>query len=171
MILLSMLVFIGCGTSEKPTSTQSKQDKVIEKEEVESENVQGKIEKEEEIVAKPDIAEQDNKGVEYKKENKPSAEALAADPKASDKTVESGYTKSISEIHAAYEQLDPELFPYQPYYKYKEFYYLHDEEAEKIHTGQYAEILMGIAKLPAGAFYYMPYTAIKTPSGDEVLVT
>jgi hypothetical protein len=134
---------------------------------------QVKTEKEEEQIAKPDIAEQDNKGSENnsKKENKPSAEALAADPKASDKTVESGYTKSISEIHAAYEQLDPELFPYQPYYKYKEFYYLHDEEAEKVHTGQYAEILMGIAKLPAGAFYYMPYTAIKTPSGDEVLVT
>jgi hypothetical protein len=143
------------------------------KEKVENKKEQGKIEKEEEQIAKPNGAEQDNKGGENnsKKENKPSAEALAADPKASDKTVESGYTKSISEIHAAYEQLDPELFPYQPYYKYKEFYYLHDEEAEKVHTGQYAEILMGIAKLPAGAFYYMPYTAIKTPSGDEVLVT
>jgi hypothetical protein len=134
---------------------------------------QVKTENEEEQIAKPNRAEQDNKGGENnsKKENKPSAKALAADPKASDQTVESGYTKSISEIHAAYEQLDPELFPYQPYYKYKEFYYLHDEEAEKIHTGQFAEIVMGIAKLPSGAFYYMPYTAIKTPAGDEVLVT
>ena len=143
------------------------------KEKVENKKEQGKIEKEEEQIAKPNGAEQDNKGGENnsKKENKPSAEALAADPKASDKTVESGYTKSISEIHAAYEQLDPELFPYQPYYKYKDFYYLHDEKSEEIRTGQYAEILMGIAKLPAGDFYYMPYTAIKTLSGDEVLVT
>lgn len=101
----------------------------------------------------------------------PSSKALAADPKASDQTVESGYTKSISEIHAAYEQLDPEFFPYQPYYKYKEFYYLHDEEVEKIRNGQYAEILMGIAKLDAGDFYYMPYAPIQTPAGDEVLVT
>lgn len=134
---------------------------------------QVKTENEEEQIAKPNGAEQNNKGGKNnsKKENKPSAEALAADPKASDQTVESGYTKSISEIHAAYEQLDPELFPYQPYYKYKEFYYLHDEEAEKIHTGQFAEIVMGIAKLDAGAFYYMPYAAIKTPAGDEVLVT
>ncbi len=143
------------------------------KEKVELKKEQVKTEKDEAIVAKPDQTEQDNKGSEnnYNKKNTPSAKALAADPKASDQTVESGYTKSISEIHAAYEQLDPELFPYQPYYKYKEFYYLHDEAAEKIHTGQYAEILMGIAKLPAGAFYYMPYTAIKTPAGDEVLVT
>ena len=143
------------------------------KEKVENKKEQGKIEKEEEQIAKPNGAEQDNKGGENnsKKENKPSAEALAADQKASDKTVESGYTKSISEIHAAYEQLDPELFPYQPYYNYKQFYYLNDEKDEEIRNGQYAEILMGIAKLPAGDFYYMPYTAIKTPSGDEVLVT
>ena len=107
---------------------------------------------------------------DYKKSYKPSAAALAANPMAADQTVEPMYTKSISEIHAAYEQFDSELFPYQPYYNYKQFYYLNDEEDEEIRTGQYTEIVMNIAKLPAGAFYYMPYTPIQTPDG-EVVVT
>ena len=53
----------------------------------------------------------------YKKDLKPSAAAVAADPKASATTVEKNYTKSPAQIRGAWENLDPELFPYQPYYE------------------------------------------------------
>lgn len=52
----------------------------------------------------------------YQKDLKPSAEAVAADPKASDTTVEQGYTKSPAQIRGVWEKLSSELFPYQPYY-------------------------------------------------------
>lgn len=53
----------------------------------------------------------------YKKDLKPSAAAVAADTKASVTTVEQNYTKSPAQIRGAWENLDPELFPYQPYYE------------------------------------------------------
>ena len=57
---------------------------------------------------------------------KPSAAAIAADPGASDNSVRDGYSKPTSEIRAAYEQLDPTLFIYQPYFKgdNRYFYYV-----------------------------------------------
>jgi len=55
------------------------------------------------------------------KKLEPSAEAKANDPKAGDPTVIEGYSKSIGEIHAFYEQLDPEVYM-TPYWKYKDFY-------------------------------------------------
>lgn len=48
----------------------------------------------------------------------PSKEAIKADPMASDKTVRKNYTKSPAQIRGAYEHLDKDLFPYQPYYNY-----------------------------------------------------
>lgn len=48
----------------------------------------------------------------------PSAEAVKVDPMASDKTVRKNYTKSPAQIRGAYEHLDKDLFPYQPYYEY-----------------------------------------------------
>lgn len=53
-----------------------------------------------------------------KKTYTPSAEAIAADPKASDQEVKKNYTKSPAAIRGAYEHLDKALFPYQPYYQY-----------------------------------------------------
>ena len=52
----------------------------------------------------------------YKKDLKPSAAAVAADPKASATTVEQNYTKSPAQMRGVWEKLSPELFPYQPYY-------------------------------------------------------
>lgn len=52
----------------------------------------------------------------YAKNLKPSAEAVAADPKASVTTVEQNYTKSPAQMRGVWEKLSPELFPYQPYY-------------------------------------------------------
>ena len=133
---------------------------------------QVKTENEEEQVAKPNVAEQDNKRGENnsKKENKPSAEALAADPKASDQTVEAGFTKSISEIHAAYEQLDPDVFTYQPYYNYKEFYYLNDKANEDFRIRGFNSLIANLASLGPNNYYLMNYFRIKTPDGD-LLVT
>ena len=57
---------------------------------------------------------------------KPSAAAVAADPGASDQTVRDGYSKPTSHIRAMYEQLDPSLFIYKPYYlgDNRYFYYV-----------------------------------------------
>lgn len=56
----------------------------------------------------------------------PSAAAIAADPGASDQTVRDGYSKPTSHIRAMYEQLDPALFIYKPYYQgdNRYFYYV-----------------------------------------------
>lgn len=58
----------------------------------------------------------------YKQNYKPSAEALAADPDASNDEVWRRSTRSFAQIHAAYEHLDPKYFPLQPYYKYPMMY-------------------------------------------------
>ena len=158
------------GKKAKETVERNKNQDKTEKEEVKNEQV--KIENEEEIVAKPDAAEQDNKGGENtnKKKYTPSAKALAADPKANDETVEPGFTKSISEIHAAYEQLDPDAFTYQPYYEYKEFYYLHDKADENFRVREFHSIVAKLATLSPGGYYLMTYFRIETPDGD-LLVT
>ena len=142
------------------------------KEKVETKKEPVKKEKEEESIAKPDLVNQDNKGAEDNSKNKykPSAAALAADPKASDQTVESGYTKSISEIHAAYEQLDPEVFTYQPYYVYKELYYLHDKADENFREREFNAIIAKLANQYPGDSYNMNYVSINTPDGN-LLVT
>ena len=60
---------------------------------------------------------------------KPSAAAIAADPRASITTVEDGYTKSPAAIRAAYEALDANLF-FRPYYHPNlRRYYLQDDSA------------------------------------------
>lgn len=58
----------------------------------------------------------------YKQNYKPSEEALAADPDASNDEVWRRSTRSFAQIHAAYEHLDPKYFPLQPYYKYPMMY-------------------------------------------------
>ena len=60
----------------------------------------------------------------YKQNFEPSKEALAHEPFANNESVPSGYSKSYKQMYAAYEHLDPKLFPLQPYYKYPTFYAL-----------------------------------------------
>lgn len=60
----------------------------------------------------------------------PSAAAKSNDPKASDTTTPNGYNRTIAQIHAAYEHLNPEWFP-QPYYDYPMFYYMDDKDSEQ----------------------------------------
>ena len=60
---------------------------------------------------------------------KPSKEALAADPQANDQTIQEGFTKSIGDIHACYEQIQ-DVTLYSPYYTddAKRFYGIGAEE-------------------------------------------
>ena len=51
----------------------------------------------------------------YKQNYKPSAEAIAADPYASDDEVWRRSTRSFAQIHTAYEHLDPKYSPMHPY--------------------------------------------------------
>ncbi len=60
----------------------------------------------------------------YKQNFKPSKQALAHEPFANDESVPSGFSKSYKQMYAAFEHLDPKLFPLQPYYKYPAFYAL-----------------------------------------------
>lgn len=60
----------------------------------------------------------------YKHNFKPSKEALANNPFANDESVPNGFSKSYKQMYATFEQLDPRLFPLQPYYKYPTFYAL-----------------------------------------------
>ncbi|MDH6356997.1 FISUMP domain-containing protein [Parabacteroides sp. PF5-9] len=66
---------------------------------------------------------------------KPSAAAIAADPKASDETIESGFTRSHSEIRAHYEQLSDKVY-YKPYYadECNYFYALGEEQQQVFQT-------------------------------------
>ena len=58
----------------------------------------------------------------YKKDYKPSKEAIAAFPDCQGDQVYKGCTRSVSQTYGAYEHLDPKYFPLQPYYKYPIMY-------------------------------------------------
>lgn len=60
----------------------------------------------------------------YQRKFTPTPEALAADPEASDQTIKNGYSRSVADIHAAYEHFNLDDHPYVPYYKYPNFYCL-----------------------------------------------
>lgn len=64
---------------------------------------------------------------------KPSAAAIAADPAASDETVEKNFTKSRAAIRGAWERLPEELFPFKPYYEYgQDVLFAVDDEARDL---------------------------------------
>ena len=55
---------------------------------------------------------------DYKKKYTPSAEAAAADPLAKSTEIEEGYTKSVGDIHASYENMPDDIIIscLKPYY-------------------------------------------------------
>lgn len=61
----------------------------------------------------------------YDKNYKPSKKALQADEQTATTETPEGFSKSVSAIHAAYEHLDPKLYPYQPYYDFRDYYAMH----------------------------------------------
>lgn len=71
---------------------------------------------------------------------KPSKKAASTDPQATDPTVRDGYSRSLSSIHAAYEQLDPQLYPYQPYYAFKDYYVMHTKASAQTLENDYMQL-------------------------------
>ena len=69
-----------------------------------------------------------------------SAAAVAADPGASDNSIKNGYSRPTSEIRAVYENLDPSLFIYQPYYQGENtyFYYVNDQTKKYLDDSYFA---------------------------------
>ena len=101
---------------------------------------------------------------------KPSKEALAADPQANDQTIQDGFTKSIGDIHACYEQIQ-EVTLYSPYYTddAKRFYGIGAEEGTfyNIFFGMFSETLKydGIHK----AYHYPKFTPVNL-ANDQIQV-
>ncbi len=109
------------------------------------------------------------------KKYEPSAEAKAKDPKASSTELRFSSQKTMAEIRGAYEQLDPETYPLQPYYDFPYFYNMDDGtepkdqynetrkwlvEASNIHPAKLPHILLsdfpGINKDNPKAKYAIP---------------
>ena len=100
----------------------------------------------------------------------PSPEAIAADPQATNETVDNGWTKSIREIHASYEHLDKDLFPYQPYYKYKAFYRMHERDNDLLLMDRFHIGLKSILGTPDLEKYAMPIETVIMADGTEACV-
>ena len=73
-----------------------------------------------------------NTGNRISTPGKPSAEAVAADPRASVEQAEEGYTRTPAQIRGAYEALDKKLF-FGPYYhpNLRRYYILDDSQREQ----------------------------------------
>lgn len=103
------------------------------------------------------------------KKFKPSAEAIAADPNATNPNIDKGYTKSIGEFHASYEHLDKDNFPYQPYYKYPAFYRMDNGKDGKL-MDHFFFALKGALATPDLKRYSMPYEDIILTDGTKACV-
>ena len=70
---------------------------------------------------------------------KPSPEAIAGDSLALREDILPGFTKSIGEIHALYETLDPKVYPNRPYYQRlnSTFYRMHTKLSNTLHDEIY----------------------------------
>ena len=86
----------------------------------------------------------------------PSAAAKANDPMATDTTTEKGFTRSIGQIHAAYEHLNPDWFP-QPYWENAQFYYMNDEDSKALHKNSPTFLQTEINKMPSDKEYRVTY--------------
>jgi hypothetical protein len=62
----------------------------------------------------------------WEKTFEPSAEAKQNDPLAGSTVTEKGYTRTVGQIHAAYEQLDPAVY-HAPYWANRDFYFVDDK--------------------------------------------
>ena len=103
---------------------------------------------------------------------KASARARSADPRAASTLTDKGFTQDYSRIHGFYEHLSKWYYPYQPYYHYRDFYWMHNEENSKklllefnnfsknvmAATGrQRAKFNYSAVTLPDSARVYVPY--------------
>lgn len=86
----------------------------------------------------------------YKHDFSPSKEALKEDPDANSDKVQAGFSRPYKQVHAAYEHLDPQYFPLQPYYKYPNIYCLGEgrQDYPYIH---YLELMYRFLATPPGS--------------------
>lgn len=80
---------------------------------------------------------------------KPSSKAMQSDEQAANPDILDGYTKSVAAIHGAYEQLDEQLYPYQPYYQFPDYYVMHGRRTRTAFDHDFSQI-MNQAFLAAG---------------------
>lgn len=85
-----------------------------------------------------------------------SATAKAKDPMASDATVEMGFTRTIGQVHAAYEHLNPEWFP-QPYWENPQFYFMNDKYSIQLHKNGPTYLQSEINKMMADKEYSLTF--------------
>lgn len=104
---------------------------------------------------------EETKGYDPNRKYKPSKEALAADPQANDTTVEKGFTKSIGEIHACYEQFS-DVTLYSPYYTddAKRFYGIKDATNNDLYHIFYSAFSEALQKDIRKGYYYNKYTPV-----------
>lgn len=95
----------------------------------------------------------------------PSAEAKLNDPQIGNTTVETGFTKSVGDIHVGYEQLNN--YYHKPYWVWKEFYILDDET--KSNQLKLEEFTHGIFNRRLDAFETLPpiLIGVKLPENGE----
>lgn len=86
----------------------------------------------------------------YKHNFAPSKEALAQDPYANSDKVQAGFSRSYKQVHAAFEHLDPQYFPLQPYYKYPNIYCLGEERQDYPYI-HYLELMNVFLSTPPGS--------------------
>src|SRR5574344_2433996 len=102
---------------------------------------------------------------DFDKTFKASAEAKAADPKADDATILPGYTKSIGDIHALYENLsDKNVFPFQPYFNYKPLYEMDDKTNDDALRRVFEYYTM---EMLSADISVKPYTLVQTFRPDD----
>lgn len=102
---------------------------------------------------------------DFEKKFVASPEAKAEDPKAADPTILQGYTKSIGDIHALYENLsDKKLFPFQPYYKYKPLYEMDEKTNDDALRRVFEHYMMEILSADLSV---KPYDMLQTFRPDD----
>ena len=105
-----------------------------------------------------------------KKTLKPSEEVLAADPNANNTQIDKGFTKSIGEIHATYLHLNKKDFPYQPYYKYKQFYRMDDSKLDGELMNYFSFALKHVLTTPDLSVYNVPYETFVMEDGTKTVI-
>lgn len=112
----------------------------------------------------------------YKKDYKPSKEAIAAFPDCQGDQVYKGCTRTVSQTYGAYEHLDPKYFPLQPYYKYPIMYglglgreglfgtsMLSDFIRTRFAAGNYT-----VTQMPPLVYDEKEYPELLTPQGEKM---
>lgn len=175
--LVALAILLGCSaTASAQFGGLVKKVKKAATEKVESKVKEAKKEAKQKVESKVEGKVNETAGIEEKKgydpnrKYKPSKEALAADPQLNDTTVEKGFTKSIGEIHACYEQFS-DVTLYTPYYTddAKRFYGIKDVTNSDLYYIFYSTFSEALQKDFRTGYYYNKYTPVNL-ANDQIQV-